>query len=93
MNTVAGFSPARENPFRVAVCVLSLFILTNGEVITAATAQMHTVSQPKLTVLKEFNRDKCVTGSFIHSDVHISDFVNSCIHYRAVPQFAEMNTK
>lgn len=58
------FGPVTDNPLRHTVCVLSLLILTNGNVIIPVTAQMHTLSQPKLMVLKDLNRDKSVTDCF-----------------------------
>lgn len=40
--------------------------------ITPVIAQMRTVSQSKIMELEDSNRDKRVTDSFIHPNVHIN---------------------
>lgn len=63
----------KESPFSHRV--FAFFVdSTKCYMICPINTQMHTVSQPKLKVLKDLNRDKCVTDCFFFILMHISAF-------------------
>lgn len=61
----------KESPFSHRV--FAFFVdSTECYMICPINTQMHTMSQPKLKVLKDLNRDKCVTDCFFFTNAHIS---------------------
>lgn len=63
----------KESPFSHRV--FAFFVdSTKCYMICPINTQMHTMSQPKLKVLKDLNRDKCVTDWFFFILMHISAF-------------------